>query len=176
MELQLRSRRLSVLCSLGAKAEQMSRCFVPTEASMQNRGALKKARESSRRAEDCRWFGRISAKWRCLRHVLMWHWGTWFRGCGEDALIAGLHDLKGLFQPESFYDSVVLLQIQLYCIFPQTADVSQIIQIMWYPYLEIVHLRSFICCKAFIFFYSSLGLELPSSFRPLRDLPWPAFG
>jgi len=35
----------------------------------------------------------------------MWHIGTWFSGgVGCVSLTAGLDDLKGLFQPEQFYD------------------------------------------------------------------------
>ena len=37
----------------------------------------------------------------------MWHLGTWFGGgLGSVTLVVGLHDLKGLFQPKWFYDSM----------------------------------------------------------------------
>ena len=38
----------------------------------------------------------------------MWHLGTWFSGgVGSARLAVGLGDLKGLFQPKQFYDSMV---------------------------------------------------------------------
>ena len=37
----------------------------------------------------------------------MWCLGTWFSGgLGSVTLMVGLDDLKGLFQPKRFYDSV----------------------------------------------------------------------
>ena len=37
----------------------------------------------------------------------MWHLGTWFSGgLGSARVMVGLDDLKGLFQPKRFYDSV----------------------------------------------------------------------
>ena len=39
----------------------------------------------------------------------MWCLGTWFSGgCGSFRLRVGLDDLKGLFQPKRFCDSVTL--------------------------------------------------------------------
>jgi len=45
--------------------------------------------------------------WRYLKDVWKWHLGTWFSG-GLDSvrLEYGLNDLKGLFQPKLFYDSI----------------------------------------------------------------------
>ena len=37
----------------------------------------------------------------------MWHLGTWFSGgLGSGRFTVGLDDLKGLFQPKQFYDSI----------------------------------------------------------------------
>ena len=37
----------------------------------------------------------------------MWHLGTWFSGgLGSVRFMVGLDDLKGLFQPKRFYDSM----------------------------------------------------------------------
>ena len=39
----------------------------------------------------------------------MWCLGTWFSGgLGSARLTVGLDDLKGLFQPKLFYDSMIL--------------------------------------------------------------------
>jgi len=37
----------------------------------------------------------------------MWHFRTWFSRHSGDGLTVGLHDLRGLFQPEWFCDSVI---------------------------------------------------------------------
>ena len=38
----------------------------------------------------------------------MWRLGTWFRGgLGSVRLMVGLDDLKGLFQPKRFYESMI---------------------------------------------------------------------
>lgn len=41
-----------------------------------------------------------------LKALKMWHSRTWINGgLGRAGLVAGFHDLKGLFQPNQFYDS-----------------------------------------------------------------------
>ena len=37
--------------------------------------------------------------WRCLKNVHMWHFGTWFSRHGGVGLMAGLDDVRRLFQP-----------------------------------------------------------------------------
>jgi len=42
--------------------------------------------------------------WRCLRTMEIWHWGTWAVGVVGGAGV-GLHDHRGLYQPQWFHDS-----------------------------------------------------------------------
>ena len=44
-----------------------------------------------------------------LKEVQMWHLGMWFSGgLGSVRVMVGLNDIKGLFQPKLFYDSIIL--------------------------------------------------------------------
>lgn len=45
--------------------------------------------------------------WKCLRNRQMQHWGTWLVGSGGDGMTAGLDDVRSLFQPGWFYDSII---------------------------------------------------------------------
>ena len=45
--------------------------------------------------------------WRCSRNIEMWHWGPWLVGNIGSRWTVGLDDLRGLFQPWLFYDSMV---------------------------------------------------------------------
>ncbi|KAK4811143.1 hypothetical protein QYF61_019774 [Mycteria americana] len=52
-----------------------------------------------------------SPSWRYLKDVWMKCLGTWYSGgLGSARLTVGLDDLKGLFQPKRFYDSMILLE------------------------------------------------------------------
>lgn len=47
-----------------------------------------------------------------FKNMWVWHLGIWFSadpGGGGAGLLVGLRDLRGLFQPEQFHDSVLLL-------------------------------------------------------------------
>ena len=49
--------------------------------------------------------------WTYLKDVYMWRLGTWFSGgLGSVSLTAALNDLKGLFQPKLFCDSMKLFR------------------------------------------------------------------
>ena len=46
--------------------------------------------------------------WRCSRNVQKRHFRTWFSRHGGVGWMVGLDDLRGLFQPSRFYDSMIL--------------------------------------------------------------------
>ena len=51
--------------------------------------------------------------WRCSRTVEVWYWRTCFSGNTYGKWNVGLRDLRGLFQPQWFYDTMTLC----YCYF-----------------------------------------------------------
>jgi len=53
----------------------------------------------------------------------MWHLGTWLSGgLGSVRLMIGINDLKDIFQPKWFYDSMVLFSPLCYKHFSDNAD------------------------------------------------------
>lgn len=58
---------------------------------------------------DTKLHGWVTIPWRHLKDVSIWHLGTWFNGgLGSTRLIVWLSDLKGLFQSQWFYDSIIV--------------------------------------------------------------------